>query len=1053
MAATWLASPLIALIRPAVGAVAGDIFRRWRIQRKFVNQDISESSPVMKKALKDLDILIGNEGLVTQSVADVIEDLKSTGLLELIARDAFYEINDDGIRVYFEAMYARHSPQLDRPQQETASRNLYATIRFMLRESIRAQINNDLLFIYDTTIKNDRARTAPAADQMRAVLSQIRPDIVKRIGLAGHHLSPPDGDSNERRSGLNRHQFPSWVYLQPEQLKQQIKAVSDALIGKYEYVRLDGPAERTIACEIDKLYVPARLVEAEYSIKAHALQSRDGRDLSIADLLAAGNQCVVVGDPGGGKSTLAQRICLDALRVAAEDGRSPLAVRVELRRFVRTEGAGGADESLIDFISSEIARQGELPKDQTLSDFVRHIFLFGRMIVVFDGIDEIISAAKRRQVIDAAQHLANRFLQVRFIYTCRRTDFLTTPIKGVQLFILQQFNLDEVGAYFRSASKHVFEFSEGEIALKEPPFIAQAKQHASEFIVNPLLLALLVWIYNVGQRIPDNRIELYRECSELLFRRWDSLKEIDPELPDPHWLFQLVTEIAHRLYLINPAEDGDSTADWLRRTALNFFRGVYDGDIENRARAASDRFVGHLIGRSWVLQERAAGTFEFTHRTFMEYYFALWLHDFYDCIQLLFDFVAPRIRAGEWTVPIHLAFQMKSAGKLRSAEALTGALIKLVEQTHSSDLQWKEADSAKQRELKSAGYIAKNYPEVPKVLQFIVGSIGYLQPSEASLARLTRALTHSVSNKNEWFSVVGGLVASPTEFQASIAEGIYQSLADDIAGRKGYSVGYVVDWLYTCYLSGRTRHSVSFPTHVLRFSDVRKRFGERFLSRIQEGRGSTSLPKITFDLTGSTIASVADAGLAMWSASIVPDRRIDWRFIDFGLGLMESIDVLLGQATGAECPYVAFFATLAGVVPEQRDYPISGGLGVLASFDCGGARDVAGRLQTCEIEVALSLAVSIIGFTDMSLRLKISPTSADDVETVKRAEQLGMCPSLRKSEADDVLRVFLGREDIPDDFRDYVRGWIDGEFSMFRPSVRTEYVNHRQAFSGLKEAS
>src|SRR5580704_13784281 len=111
------------------------------------------------------------------------------------------------------------------------------------------------------------------------------------------------------------------------------------------------------------------------------------------------------------------------------------------------------------------------------------------------------------------------------------------------------------------------------------------------------------------------------------------------------------------------------------------------------ARAASGRFVGHLIGRSWVLQERSAGIFEFTHRTFMEYYFARWLNDEYDGIQRLFDNVKDRIRAGEWTVPIHLAFQMKAAGTLRSAEALTGALIKLVEQTHSSDLQWKEADS------------------------------------------------------------------------------------------------------------------------------------------------------------------------------------------------------------------------------------------------------------------------------------------------------------------------------------------------------------------------
>jgi hypothetical protein len=60
---------------------------------------------------------------------------------------------------------------------------------------------------------------------------------------------------------------------------------------------------------------------------------------------------------------------------------------------------------------------------------------------------------------------------------------------------------------------------------------------------------------------------------------------------------------------------------------------------------------------------------------------------------------------------------------------------------------------------------------------------------------------------------------------------------------------------------------------------------------------------------------------------------------------------------------------------------------------------------------------------------------------------------LRKSEAEDLLREFLSRTDISDDFRDYVRDWIEGEFSMFRPSVRTEYVNHRQAFSGLKEAS
>jgi len=272
-------------------------------------------------------------------------------------------------------------------------------------------------------------------------------------------------------------------------------------------------------------------------------------------------------------------------------------------------------------------------------------------------------------LLQTMQQLANRFLQGRFIFTCRRTDFLATPISGVQIFVLQKFTLDEIKLYFRSASKHVFRCSDEEVCAREPEFIKQALEHASEFVRNPLLLALIVWIYNVGQRIPDNRVVLYEECSELLFRRWDSLKEIDPEIPDAHWLFQLVTEIAHRMYLINRAEEGDTNSEWLTARALEFFRIVYDNDVENRARKAAERFVGHLTGRSWVLQERSAGIFEFTHRTFMEFYFARWLHDYYDGIQVLFTQVAPHIRAGEWEVPIHLAFQLKVAGKLRSAEA------------------------------------------------------------------------------------------------------------------------------------------------------------------------------------------------------------------------------------------------------------------------------------------------------------------------------------------------------------------------------------------------
>jgi predicted NACHT family NTPase len=338
------------------------------------------------------------------------------------------------------------------------------------------------------------------------------------------------------------------------------------------------------------------------------------------------------------------------------------------------------------------------------------------MFVIFDGIDEIISAAQRREVIAATKQMANVFSQNRFVFTCRKTDFQITPISDVEIYLLQPFNLGDIHEYFRSASRWVFDKSPSQIDEQEPAFIQQASRHASEFIRSPLLLALIVWIYSVGQRIPDNRIELYAECSDLLFRRWDSLKKLDPDLPDPHWLFQLVKEIAQRLYFFR-SDEGPPNLDWLKERVLEFFQRVYEIDAENRARAAADRFAEHLIGRSWILQESTAGSFEFSHRTFMEYYYARWLDDTFDGIELLFEYARPYILAGEQSVPLHLAFQIKASGKLKSAEVLISVFINLIKESTNS--------------------IVTNVPRpqtyvnpLSNAISFFIESTDYLQPSE-----------------------------------------------------------------------------------------------------------------------------------------------------------------------------------------------------------------------------------------------------------------------------------------------------------------------------------
>ncbi|WP_164938051.1 NACHT domain-containing protein [Bradyrhizobium guangxiense] len=339
------------------------------------------------------------------------------------------------------------------------------------------------------------------------------------------------------------------------------------------------------------------LTASAQSVAAHREYAAQPYGVALSEI----QQCVILGDPGGGKSTLAQRFCLDGLRIREQNSNARLYVKVEVRRL-SLELSGDAFGNLLRFVAKEIARQCNLHfHESEWLEIVQHLLFFGRMVIVFDGVDEIVSAAKRRDAISSMKQFANRFLQNTFIFTCRRTDFIVTPILGVEIFHLRQFSSAETRAYFRSASRWVFEKTDEDIDREQDQFIQQAQRHAEEFVRNPLLLALIVWIYSVGQRIPDNRIELYAECSDLLFRRWDSLKAIDPEIPDPHWLFQLVTELARHLYLISP-EVEQPNQEWLRSRVLEFFRNVYEIDTEHRAQAAADRFVSHLIGRSWILQ-------------------------------------------------------------------------------------------------------------------------------------------------------------------------------------------------------------------------------------------------------------------------------------------------------------------------------------------------------------------------------------------------------------------------------------------------------------------
>ena len=75
------------------------------------------------------------------------------------------------------------------------------------------------------------------------------------------------------------------------------------------------------------------------------------------------------------------------------------------------------------------------------------------------------------------------------------------------------------------------------------------------------------------------------------------------------------------------------------------------------------------------MSEVGHGVFRFTHRTFLEYFFARHLDELHESVSELLRVLKRRIFKGEWDVVCHLALQLKTYRRPRRvAEAITRAL-------------------------------------------------------------------------------------------------------------------------------------------------------------------------------------------------------------------------------------------------------------------------------------------------------------------------------------------------------------------------------------------
>ena len=464
--------------------------------------------------------------------------------------------------------------------------------------------------------------------------------------------------------------------------------------------------------------VPVSKIYVNTSVHAYSDQGADVSavsELYVMDLAKSIDRTVLLGNPGGGKTTAANVL---ANYFASSPSRK-IPFLVTLRDYAAVDPP---QRSVVGHIEHNLSTKYQCPAPEGLVD---RLLLTGRAIVIFDGLDELLNTYRRRDISNRVEQFCVEYPLTSVLVTSRLVGYDQARLDGSQFttYRLGEFSEDEVAEY---ASKW--------FAVQEGAVPATAEAEARSFLIesesardlrsNPLLLSLMCILYRGEGSLPRDRTGIYAKCAELLLRKWDEMRRIHRELRDGHLVEPAIWYLAWWLFTredpqvaVTEGQLIDEIASFLRKRG---FESV------EQAQATAREFAESCSGRMWVLSDTGTAAngeklYSFTHRTFLEYFTAVHLATVSDTPEDLAHSLVPRLCKGEWEIVSQLAIQIKDRSSDRGSDRIYAALL--------------EPDVCASSGLSDEG--------IPKgrgrLLAFLARSLESVEPSPASVRKLTAA--------------------------------------------------------------------------------------------------------------------------------------------------------------------------------------------------------------------------------------------------------------------------------------------------------------------------
>ncbi|HRJ51397.1 MAG TPA: SUMF1/EgtB/PvdO family nonheme iron enzyme [Candidatus Thiothrix moscowensis] len=400
------------------------------------------------------------------------------------------------------------------------------------------------------------------------------------------------------------------------------------------------------------------------------------------------------------------------------DGLIP--VRIILRDFSASAHFPAEQEKgdvchLMTFLLTQLERTD----CQNYAEILQQRLRDGKVLVMFDGLDEVPQAGDRRKrLVECVEGFARSYADCRLLVTCRPYAYRDPQwhIRGFAVSHLAPFTDGQIIRFIQRWYASLGTLDQEAAAARGAKLQAAVLRRSSlhDLAKRPLLLSLIAYLHAYRHELPERRADLYEKLLELLVNKWEKARFDAKDCDDARRLAQhslaeflqigqeairrILERLAFRAHALQDAqqqETADISADDLILALTKAARsGGKNVDAWEVCDYLRDR-VGILYQRGGTNEMDAVYTFP--HRSFQEYlaaaYFQLEADDLFkeheDCQS--WQEVAAQLGTSDpdrWREVVLLAGGIDAQAKPRPVWDLVDALYPEALDSLTQDAAW-----------------------------------------------------------------------------------------------------------------------------------------------------------------------------------------------------------------------------------------------------------------------------------------------------------------------------------------------------------------------------